>query len=112
MAWTKRFAPQIVAHSAKAELEEGSHSGLVRTLGKRVWGQTHQEFESLTLRQKGFCKRTLSASLRSAANSYWIFGEKETDLSMKGKRNFFINFFIRVNKWPKIRSFLLFYDLF
>ena len=30
---------------------ESSHSGLVRSLGKRVWGQLHQGFKSLTLRQ-------------------------------------------------------------
>ena len=47
-------------------------------------------FESSRLRQKGFCKYELSASLHSAANSCGIFGEKEKDLSMKGKRNFFI----------------------
>src|SRR3989344_6624949 len=34
-------------------------------------------------RQKGFCKCELPASLRSAANLYGIFGEKETDLSNK-----------------------------
>ena len=28
----------------------------------------------------------------SAANLYGIFGEKKKDLSMKGKRNFFINY--------------------
>ena len=33
-----------------------------------------REFESHPLRQKGFCKRELSASLRSAANLYGIFG--------------------------------------
>ena len=30
---------------------EGSHSGLVRCLGKAVWGQPHRGFKSLTLRQ-------------------------------------------------------------
>ena len=30
---------------------EGSHSGLVRALGKRVRGYSLREFESLTLRQ-------------------------------------------------------------
>ena len=40
-------------------------------------------FESLPLRQKGNCKCELSASLRSAANLYGIFGEKEADLSNK-----------------------------
>ena len=30
--------------------KEGSHSGLVRHLGKVVWGKLHQEFKSLTLR--------------------------------------------------------------
>src|SRR3989338_6159533 len=36
-------------------------------------------------RQKGNCKCELSASLRSAANLYGIFGEKETDLSIRAK---------------------------
>ncbi len=30
---------------------EGSHSGLVRHLGKVVWGKPHQGFKSLTLRR-------------------------------------------------------------
>ena len=30
---------------------ESSHSGLVRHLGKVVWGQLHQEFKSPTLRK-------------------------------------------------------------
>jgi len=30
----------------------------------------------------------LSASLRSAANLYWIFGEKEMDLSIRAKEIF------------------------
>ena len=29
---------------------EGSHRGLVRLLGKQVWGKPHREFESHTLR--------------------------------------------------------------
>src|SRR3970282_652922 len=41
-------------------------------------------------RQKGFCKCELPASLRSAANLYGIFGEKEMLLSIRAKRNFFI----------------------
>jgi hypothetical protein len=39
-------------------------------------------------RQKGFCKRKLSASLRSAANLYGIFGEKEMHLSIRAKEIF------------------------
>ncbi len=35
---------------------ERSHSGLVRTLGKRVWGKTHRGFESLPFRIKMFKK--------------------------------------------------------
>ena len=48
-------------------LLEGSHSGLVRTLGKRVWGYTHREFESLTLR----FYRSKSALTRSATGG-WV----------------------------------------
>jgi len=44
--------------------------------------------ESLPHRQKGFCKCELFASLRSAANLYGIFGEKETDLSIRAKEIF------------------------
>ena len=62
---------------------EGSHSGLVRALGKRVRGNSLREFESLTLRQSGFRKPEEAASLRSAANSYCFWGEKEKDLSIK-----------------------------
>jgi hypothetical protein len=36
-------------------------------------------------RQKGIRKQELSASLRSAANLYGIFGEKDTDLSIRAK---------------------------
>ena len=39
-------------------------------------------------RQKGFCKQKLSASLRSAANLYGIFGEKEMLLSIRAKEFF------------------------
>ena len=64
-------------------------------------------FESLPLRQKGNCKCELSASLRSAANLYGIFGEKEKDLSIKGKRNFFIRIFENRNS----KGFLFSFDL-
>jgi len=46
----------------------------------RIFSNTH--------RQKGFCKRTLSASLRSAANLYGILGEKEMHLSIRAKEIF------------------------
>ena len=39
-------------------------------------------------RQKGFCKCELTASLRSAANLYGIFGEKEMLLSIRAKEMF------------------------
>ena len=41
---------------------EGSHSGLVRTLGKRVRCYSLREFESLTLRQLEKCKFEESVS--------------------------------------------------
>ena len=43
-------------------MAEGSHSGLVRTLGKRVWGKTHREFESLTLRSDNLVSEDPSSS--------------------------------------------------
>ena len=42
-------------------------------------------------RQKGFCKCELPASLRSAANLYGIFGEKEMLLSIRAKEIFSFN---------------------
>jgi len=44
-------------------------------------------------RQKGFCKRESSASLRSATNLYWIFSEKEMLLSIRAKEFFSFNLF-------------------
>lgn len=44
---------------------EGSHSGLVRTLGKRVWQQCHRGFESPSLRPapygSGLCPEKVAA---------------------------------------------------
>src|SRR3990167_4175403 len=51
-------------------------------------GQNSVRAISKIHRQKGFCKRGLSASLRSAANLYWIFGEKEEGLLLRAKEIF------------------------
>lgn len=54
----------------------------------------YRRFESSRLRQKGFCKCELSTSLRSAANLYGIFGEKEMNLSIRAKEIFHTDFFV------------------
>lgn len=42
---------QCIYNVNTVEIREGSHSGLVRNVGNVVWEKSHQEFESLTLRQ-------------------------------------------------------------
>ena len=54
---------------------EGSHSGLVRHLGKVVWGKPHQEFKSLTLRQ--FTISEVSEVLRTCGAVASPAGEDE-----------------------------------
>src|SRR5690606_29793559 len=44
---------------------EGSHSGLVRTLGKRVTGKLVRGFESLSLRHSSRSQRIRNRSLKS-----------------------------------------------
>ena len=63
-------------------------SGRKRLTANEVGFKSPRRFESVRLRQKGNCKCELSASLRSAANLYGIFGEKETDLSIRAKEIF------------------------
>ena len=77
---------------------EASHSGLVRLLGKQLWGKLHRRFESSRLRQLGFREPEEAASLpacaeasagkRSAANLYGIFWRKGKGFINKGKRKF------------------------
>ena len=71
-----------------APLENGGLAEWLMRWFRKPVGEILCRFESCTLRQKGFCKCELSASLRSAANLYWIFGEKEMDLSIRAKEIF------------------------
>ncbi len=51
---------------------EGSHSGLVRHLGKVVWEQSHRGFKSLTLRQLGNKVKARSGLFLKERNNFAI----------------------------------------